>query len=38
MTTATAPKTRDEPEGSKIELAVDTSRLYFFDSETRLAI
>jgi multiple sugar transport system ATP-binding protein len=31
------PKTKIA-EGSKIELGVDTSRLYFFDPETRLAI
>jgi multiple sugar transport system ATP-binding protein len=32
-----SPRTRIA-EGSKIELAVDTSRLYFFDPETRAAI
>jgi len=31
------PKTRIT-EGSKIELAVDTGRLYFFDPETRVAV
>ena len=32
-----SPRTRIAV-GSKIELAVDTSRLYFFDPETREAI
>jgi multiple sugar transport system ATP-binding protein len=32
-----SPKTRIA-EGSEIELAVDTGRLYFFDPETREAI
>jgi multiple sugar transport system ATP-binding protein len=32
-----SPRTRIS-EGSRIELAVDTSRLYFFDPETRTAV
>ncbi len=32
-----SPRTRIS-EGSRIELAVDTSRLYFFDPETRIAV
>jgi multiple sugar transport system ATP-binding protein len=32
-----SPRTRSS-EGSPVELAVDTSRLYFFDPETGLAV